>query len=78
MDDMAKIRCPTLVIAPGDEPIGKVEAYDEMKQEIADSELVVYEGGCHNIGDYLGDRCATDALAFLARRFPLEPRILSA
>ena len=70
MDDVVKIRCPTLIIAPGDEPIGKVEAYDEMKQKIADSELVVYEGGRHNIGDYLGDRCATDALAFLARRFP--------
>ncbi len=78
MDDVVKIRCPTLVIAPGDEPIGNVEAYAEMKQKISDSELVVYEGGRHNIGDYLGDRCATDALAFLARRFPLEPRILSA
>jgi pimeloyl-ACP methyl ester carboxylesterase len=72
MDDMARIACPTLIIAPGDEPIGKVEAYDEMKARIADSELIVYEGGRHNIGDYLGDRCAKDALDFLARRFPGE------
>jgi len=72
MDDVSRITCPTLIIAPGDEPIGKVEAYDEMKARIAHSELIVYAGGRHNIGDYLGDRCAADALAFLARRFPAE------
>jgi hypothetical protein len=32
--------------------------------------LLIYEGGRHNIGDYLADRCATDALNFLQRHFP--------
>lgn len=73
MDDVARIQCPTLIIAPSDESIGRVDAYDEMKQKIAASELIVYEGGRHNIGDYLGDRCAADALEFLTRRFPVEP-----
>ncbi|MBI4189586.1 MAG: alpha/beta hydrolase [Betaproteobacteria bacterium] len=69
MDDVAHIRCPTLIIAPGDEPIGDGSAYGEMQRRIPDCELIVYEGGRHNIGDYLGDRCAQDALAFLRRRF---------
>jgi pimeloyl-ACP methyl ester carboxylesterase len=70
MEDVHRIKCPTLIIAPGDEPIGNVEAYDEMKELIEQAELIVYEGGRHNLGDYLGDRCAADALEFLHRRFP--------
>jgi len=69
MDDVARIQCPTLVIAPGDEPIGDGSAYGEMQRRIPDCELITYEGGRHNIGDYLADRCAQDALAFLYRRF---------
>jgi len=69
MDDVVRIQCPTLIIAPGDEPIGRVDAYDEMKAAIAGSELIVIEGGRHNIGDYLGDLCAAHALDFLRRRF---------
>ena len=41
-----------------------------MKEKIRDIDLIVYEGGRHNIGDYLADRCAADALEFPARRFP--------
>ena len=72
MDDVNRIQCPTLIVAPGDEPIGDVTAYDEMKKRIADSELLVYAGGRHNIGDYLGDRCAADAIRFLDRRFGIR------
>jgi hypothetical protein len=41
-----------------------------MHQRVPASELLIYEGGRHNIGDYLADRCATDALNFLQRHFP--------
>ncbi len=37
---------------------------------IAGSELLMYDAANHNIGDYLPDRCAADALAFLQRHFP--------
>lgn len=70
MDDVARIKCPTLIVAPGAEPIGDGAAYGEMQRLIPSSELVVYEGGRHNIGDYLPDRCAADALNFLNRSFP--------
>ena len=70
MDEVGSIKCPTLIVAPGEEPIGDGAAYQEMHQRIAASELLIYEGGRHNIGDYLADRCAADALSFLKRRFP--------
>lgn len=70
MEDVARIGCPTLIAAPGAEPIGNASAYREMHRLIPSSELVVYEDGRHNICDYMPDRCAQDALAFLMRRFP--------
>lgn len=76
MDDLARVRCPTLMIAPGDEAIGSAGAYGEMHRRIAGSELVVYEGARHNMADYLGDRCARDAMAFFARH--LSAGIVSA
>lgn len=70
MDDLAKIKCPTLIVAPGGEAIGNASAYGQMQRLIPSSELLVYEGARHNIGDYLGDRCAQDAMQFLSRKFP--------
>ncbi len=70
MDEISAIKCPTLIVAPGDEPIGAVSLYGEMKQRIKDSEVIIYEGARHNIYDYLPDRCVNDALAFLKKRFP--------
>ena len=68
MDDLARIRCPTLIVAPGGDAIGNASAYADMQRLIPGSELVVYAGAHHNITDYLPDRCARDAVAFLARR----------
>jgi pimeloyl-ACP methyl ester carboxylesterase len=70
MDEVDAIKCPTLIVKPGEEPIGDGSAYEEMHERIPASELLVYEGGRHNIGDYLADRCAADALSFLRRHFP--------
>jgi 3-oxoadipate enol-lactonase len=72
MEDLAKVKCPTLLIAPGGDAIGNASAYEQMHRLIASSELVVYDVESHNIADYLADRCAADAIAFLGRRFP-EP-----
>ena len=70
MDDLAKVKCPTLLIAPGGDAIGNASAYEQMHKLIQKSELVVYDVESHNIADYLADRCATDAMAFLTRNFP--------
>ena len=69
MDEVHKIRCPALLIAPGDEPIGSISTYHEMKSKMPDAELIVYEGARHNINDYLPERCADDILKFLGKRF---------
>jgi alpha-beta hydrolase superfamily lysophospholipase len=70
MEDLSAIQCPTLIVAPGGESIGNASAYEDMHKRIASSTLLVYEGARHNIGDYLADRCAHDALDFLRREFP--------
>lgn len=74
MDDVARIVCPTLLVAPAGDAIGNASAYAEMHERIAGSELVTYDVTNHNICDYLPDRCARDALAFLQRKFPASTR----
>lgn len=74
MDDVARIVCPTLLVAPAGDAIGNASAYAEMHERIAGSELVTYDVANHNICDYLPDRCARDALAFLQRKFPASTR----
>jgi 3-oxoadipate enol-lactonase len=70
MDDLGRIDCPTLLVAPGGETIGNASAYQEMQRRIRGAELIVYEGARHNMCDYLADRCAADAYAFLVRTSP--------
>lgn len=69
MDEIHRIGCPVLIVAPGAEPIGRTDTYSEMHKRIAGSELIFYEDARHNICDYLPDRCVADILAFLERRF---------
>ncbi len=70
MADLAKIRCPTLLVAPAGDSIGNAGAYADMQKLIKGSELITYDVANHNICDYLADRCAQDALDFLQRHFP--------
>jgi len=72
MDEVQGIRCPTLIVVPGAEPIGEASVYPEMAKRIKDSQMVIYEGARHNVCDYMADRCASDVLAFLGRRFPQD------
>ena len=68
MEDLAKIRCPTLIVAAGKEQIGHASAYDEMQKRIKGSELRLYDTAGHNICDGYADKCIGDVLAFLGRQ----------
>jgi 3-oxoadipate enol-lactonase len=70
-DQLGRIRCPTLVVVPGAEPIGSTANYQPFRHHIKDVEMRVYEGAPHNICDAFPDRCAGDVLDFLGRRFGL-------
>jgi 3-oxoadipate enol-lactonase len=68
-DELHRIRCPTLLVMPGAETVGGTENYAVMRVRIPDVELIAYERLPHNICDIVPERCATDVLAFLDRRF---------
>jgi len=63
--ELAKIKCPTLAIVPGGDPIHNVDEYRVLQEQIPDCEFMVYEGLPHNITDAVPDRCANDLKRFL-------------
>ena len=63
--DLHKIRCPTMVVAPGADPIHLIDEYQLLRREIKQCEFIVYEGLPHNITDTVPDRCAQELLRFL-------------
>jgi pimeloyl-ACP methyl ester carboxylesterase len=65
--DLPRIACPTLIVAPGLEPIGAHDQYERMRALIPSAELLTYDGMPHNLGDAVPERCARDLLAFLHR-----------
>jgi len=67
-DDLPRIGCPTLIVAPGHEPIGHHNQYEVMRDLIAGSELLTYEAMPHNLGDAVPERCARDVLGFINRQ----------
>lgn len=67
ISDLHRIRCPTLAIAPGGDPIHTVDHYRALPEKIADCEFVVYDGLPHNITDAVPDRCAQDYRRFLLK-----------
>ena len=68
-DEVGRIRCPTLVVVPGAEPIGSTANYEPFRRLVPDVEMRIYDGAPHNICDAFPDRCAGDVLDFLGRRF---------
>lgn len=70
MDELHRIQCPTLLVAPGAETVGHAGNYGKMQEHIGGAELILYPGLPHNICDIVPERCAADVLAFLRRRFP--------
>jgi 3-oxoadipate enol-lactonase len=67
--DLARVRCPTLVVYPGEETVGGTDGYDLYRQHVADLRIIEYEHMPHNICDMAPERCAADLLAFLGERF---------
>ena len=63
--ELPKIRCPTLVVVPGGDPIHGVEEYRVLERLIPNCEFIVYEGMPHNITDAVPDRCAQELKRFL-------------
>ena len=72
IDDLHRIRCPVLAVAPGGDPIHTVDNYRALPDRIPGCEFIVYEGLPHNITDAVPDRCAQDLKRFLLsnRRIP--------
>lgn len=66
--ELGRIRCPTLCVVPGADPIHTVDEYRVVEQSVPDCEFVVYEGKQHNITDAVPDRCARDLHRFLKAR----------
>lgn len=67
-EDLPRITCPTLIVAPGHEPIGSHNQYERMRDLIPNAELLTYDGMPHNLGDAVPEHCARDVLAFLQRQ----------
>jgi len=67
LNDLHRIQCPALAIAPGADPIHKVETYRMLQERIPDCEFIVYAGLPHNITDAVPDRCAQDYCRFLLK-----------
>ena len=63
--ELPKIKCPTLVVVPGGDPIHGVDEYRVLERLIPDCEFIVYEGMPHNITDAVPDRCAQELKRFL-------------
>ena len=67
LDDLHRIRCPTLAVAPGDDPIHTIDQFQVLPDKIANCEFIVYDGLPHNITDAVPDRCAEDYRRFLLK-----------
>lgn len=67
-DELPRILCPTLIVAPGHEPIGSSDQYERMAAKILDARLELLHGQAHNIGDAAPEACARLLLDFLAAR----------
>jgi 3-oxoadipate enol-lactonase len=67
IDELHRIRCPVLAVAPGGDPIHSIENYRALPDRIPGCEFIVYEGLPHNITDAVPDRCAQDLKRFLLK-----------
>jgi len=66
--DVAKIRCPTLVITTDESGLASVEETRAWQQTIPGSELLVIPGNSYHVAASDAERCAQAALDFIARR----------
>ena len=66
MEELAKIQCPTLIVAAGKESIGHANAYVDMQARIPNSQLVYIDTAAHNICDGYPKECSQYLMDFLA------------
>jgi pimeloyl-ACP methyl ester carboxylesterase len=64
-DELPRIRCQTLLVAPGHEPIGSHDQYGRMQKLIPNARLISLQGMPHNIGDAAPQACVSALLDFL-------------
>jgi 3-oxoadipate enol-lactonase len=64
-DEVHRIECPTLIVAPGADPLDPIEQYEALKSRIRGSRMIVYDNLPHNITDAVPERCAKDLKNFL-------------
>ncbi len=67
MDELVKVKAPTLIVAAGRESIGQADAYQEMHKRIAKSDLRYVDTAAHNICDGYPDLCVQHLQDFLQR-----------
>jgi 3-oxoadipate enol-lactonase len=60
-----EIRCPTLAVVPGHDPLATKEQYGILRDRVLDCRFVVYEGLPHNITDAVPERCAEELRTFI-------------
>ena len=66
--DIAKIKCPTLVVTTEESGLGSVDAMRAWQEQIAGSELVVFPGNSYHVAATHADQAADAMLDFLKRR----------
>lgn len=67
--ELPRIKAPTLVIYPGGETVGSANSYFSMRDKIPDVTVIEYPHMPHNIADMMAERCVSDILAFLSKKF---------
>jgi pimeloyl-ACP methyl ester carboxylesterase len=70
--ELHKISCPMLVVVPDHDPLGTIEQYRVIPQQVKNCEFVVYSGLPHNITDAVPDRCAEELKRFLLKHTPAD------
>jgi pimeloyl-ACP methyl ester carboxylesterase len=64
--DLAKIRCPTLVVTTDGSGLASVDETRAWQQQIANSQLVVLPGDSYHVAATHAERCAAATLDFIA------------
>ena len=71
--DVAKIRCPTLVITTEESGLASVEANRAWQQKIPNSKLLVLPGNSYHVAVSDAEECAKAALEFIAQSRATTP-----
>ena len=66
-DRLHEIRCPTLAVVPGHDPLGTTARYQVSEQRIPDCKFIVYRDLPHNITDAMPEKCAAELRDFTLR-----------